>query len=105
MPDPLKPVDFHIILALFDHSRHGYDIMKEVERETGGRVRLEVGTLYRVLARLVADGLIEEADLDGRRRKYSLTGRGREALHAEAERLAGVVVQLRRRRLLPESEA
>jgi DNA-binding PadR family transcriptional regulator len=105
MHDPIKPADFHILLALVDGPRHGYEIMKEVERETGGRVRLEVGTLYRILARLLADGLLQEADLDGRRRNYSLTQLGRRVLHSEAERLADVVGRLRARNLLPHSEA
>jgi DNA-binding PadR family transcriptional regulator len=105
MPDsdrePLKPADFHILLALDSGPRHGYEIMKEVERESAGRVRLEVGTLYRILARLLADGLLREAAADGRRRNYSLTSAGRKALRAEAERLAGVVDRLRERKLLP----
>ncbi len=105
MHDPLKPADFHILLALLDGPRHGYEIMKEVERESEGRVRLEVGTLYRILARLLAGGLLQEADLDGRRRNYSLTRLGRRVVSAEAERLAGVVGRLRARKLLPRREA
>jgi DNA-binding PadR family transcriptional regulator len=104
MHDPLKPADFHILLALVDGPRHGYQIMKEVERESEGRVRLEVGTLYRILARLLADGLLQEAELDGRRRNYSLTPLGRRVVQAEAERLAGVVGRLRARKLLPHRE-
>ena len=102
---PLKPADFHILLALAAGPRHGYEIMKEVDRESGGTVRLEVGTLYRILARLLDDGLLEEADGDGRRRNYCLTRLGRRALKQEAERLAGVVERLRARKLLPHSEA
>jgi DNA-binding PadR family transcriptional regulator len=104
MHEPLKPADFHILLALVDGPRHGYEIMKEVERESAGQVRLEVGTLYRILARLVDDGLLREADLDGRRRNYSLTPLGRRTVQAEAERLADVVGRLRARNLLPHTE-
>ncbi len=105
MHEPLKAADFHILLSLADGPCHGYEIMKEVERETDGRVRLEVGTLYRILARMLEDGLLQEADLDGRRRNYSLTRQGREALKAEGERLAAVVDSLRARKLLPRREA
>jgi len=101
---PLKPADFQILLCLAGGPRHGYEIMKEVEHETGGRVRLEVGTLYRILARLLDEGLLEEADAEGRRRNYRLTPAGRRALKAEAERLAGVVDRLRARKLLPRAE-
>ena len=101
---PLKPADFHILMVLLDKPCHGYEIMKEVERESDGRVRLEVGTLYRLLARLLDEGLIEEADEDGRRRNYALTRAGRQALKSEAERLAGVVNLLRLRKLLPQGD-
>jgi DNA-binding PadR family transcriptional regulator len=100
LPPPLKPADFHILLALLDGPRHGYEIMKEVERESEGTVRLEVGTLYRLLARLLETGWLAEADEDGRRRNYRLTRLGRRTLRSEAERLALVVDRLRHRKLL-----
>jgi len=62
MPDALKPADFHILMALTQGPRHGYALMKEVERESQGGVRLEIGSLYRLLARLLDSGLIEEAE-------------------------------------------
>jgi|SRR5947209_277607 len=99
---PLKPADFYILLVLADEKRHGYGIMKDVERESGGKVRLEIGSLYRQLARLLNDGLIEvEEDESGRRRFYSLTRLGRSVLRAEARRLAGLVDLLRSRKLAP----
>ena len=103
-PEPvtaLKPADFYILLVLLDCPRHGYQIMKEVERESGGAVRVEVGTLYRVIGRLLQMGLIEEHEGDGRRRSYGLTRVGRRAVKAEAARLEGLVNQLRIRKLLP----
>jgi DNA-binding PadR family transcriptional regulator len=107
-PDPalqaLKPADFHILLTLAERPRHGYEIMKAVESESGGRVTLEVGTLYRILGRLLDAGLLQEEDADGRRRNYSLTRTGRRALKAEAQRLAHVVDRLRARKFLPHAE-
>src|SRR2546429_7851270 len=70
---PLKPADFHILLTLLDGPLHGYGIMKEVERESGGEVRLEIGSLYRLLGRLLSDGLLEMGEGDGRRQYYSLS--------------------------------
>jgi DNA-binding PadR family transcriptional regulator len=102
---PLKPADFHILMSLANSARHGYEIMKEVEAESGGTVRLEVGTLYRILARLLEDGLLAEAEADGRRRNYILTPFGLQALKEEAVRLAGVVERLRERKLLPRTGA
>jgi DNA-binding PadR family transcriptional regulator len=100
----LKPADFHILLALAQGPRHGYGIMKEVECESGGGVRLEIGSLYRLLARLLETGLIEDADGDDRRRYYRITRMGRRVLKTEAGRLVGLVNLIRARRLLPEGD-
>jgi len=104
MEGTLKPADFHILLALSDGPRHGYGIMKEVERESSGGVSLEIGSLYRLLGRLLDAGLIEDADGDERRRYYRISRLGRRVLKGEAERLAGLVDLIRARRLLPEGE-
>jgi DNA-binding PadR family transcriptional regulator len=102
MPVP-KPADFHILLALAGGPLHGYRIMKHVESDTAGEVTLEIGSLYRLLARLVAEGLIDHIDsADERRRYYRITAAGRKALKSEAARLANVVTLVRARRLLPE---
>jgi DNA-binding PadR family transcriptional regulator len=83
---------FLILTALVDAPRHGYGIVGEVEQLSRGRVRLKVGTLYGVLDRLVADGLIEldrEEVADGRLRRYfRLTEAGGQTLQSEADRLA-----------------
>jgi DNA-binding PadR family transcriptional regulator len=101
----LKPADFHILLAVAAGPLHGYRIMKDVERDTGGEVTLEIGSLYRLLARLVTEGLIDEAEAaDERRRYYRITAAGRRALKSEAARLANVVTLARARKLLPETD-
>ena len=101
----LKPADFHILLALAGGPLHGYRIMKHVERDTGGEVTLEIGSLYRLLARLVAEGLIDHINsADERRRYYRITAAGRKALKSEAARLASVVTLVRARKLLPETD-
>src|SRR5713101_2933287 len=66
----LKPSDFHVLLALHEGPLHGYGIMKHVESESHGTVRLEIGSLYRLLGRLLDEGLIEEGAGDERRRMY-----------------------------------
>src|SRR5262245_7614350 len=83
---------FFILTALVDAPRHGYGIVGEVDRLSEGRVRLRVGTLYGVLDRLVAEGLVEpdrEEVAQGRlRRYYRLTQDGRRAVAADAQRQA-----------------
>ena len=103
---PLRPIEFHILLALADGERHGYAIRQEAAERSGGEVQLEAGTLYRALRRLLEAGLVaeqrpapgEEA-VDERRRTYRLTDLGRRAATAEAERMAALVAAARRQRL------
>lgn len=115
MPDPqtspLSARDWHVLLALSAQDLHGYAVMKAVDRDSDGRVSAEIGSLYRVLDRLLGDGLVEEvdepdgapADTRGRpRRYYGLTELGRRALRSEAARLRDAVDLARRRDLLPE---
>ena len=85
---PLTPAMFHVLVALADGETHGYEIMKEVERLTNGAVRLSTGTLYGIIKRLLADGLIKETALggDARRRRYQLTRFGRDVARAESAR-------------------
>jgi len=95
---PLHPKDYHILFVLLDGACHGYRIVKEIERQTGGQVRMEAGNLYRSIRRMVRDGLVVESDRrpapevdDRRRRYYGVTDLGRRVLAAEAARLRAVV--------------
>ena len=102
---PLTPVAFEILLALADGERHGYSILQEVETRSAGAVSLHAGTLYRALARLLENNLIEELDSpvrddDERRRYYRLTTRGIAVARAEVGRLEGQLAAARTRRLL-----
>jgi DNA-binding PadR family transcriptional regulator len=99
---PLTPAAFQVLVALADGEKHGYAIGKEVSRRTGGRVSLRAATLYTVLKRLLAGGLIEESPArpdpaldDERRRYYRLSDHGRKVATAEAERLTETVRQAR----------
>lgn len=91
---PLTPAIHHILLALVDEERHGYGIMLEVSRLTGG-TKMGPGTLYGTLKRLLAAGLIEDADErpdpeldDERRRYYRITRLGSRVLQAETARVS-----------------
>jgi DNA-binding PadR family transcriptional regulator len=98
---PLTPSLFHVLVALADGETHGYAIMKEVERLTGGAVRLSTGTLYGIIKRLLGDGLIKEARPggDARRRRYELTPFGTDVARAEARRLEQTLSLARRKAL------
>ncbi|MFJ9864116.1 PadR family transcriptional regulator [Streptomyces sp. NPDC101165] len=92
---------FFVLTALADQPRHGYGILREVEELSDGEVQLRVGTLYGVLDRLTADGLIvldrEEVQQGRLRRYYRLTEDGVAALDAEAERMAAGAGAAKRR--------
>ena len=104
---PLKPVDFLVLLVLSDGERHGYGIVRDIEAETDGAVRLLPGNLYTVLARLMRDGVIQESERrpareadDERRRYYALTAFGRRVLAAEALRMKAMVRAAEARNLI-----
>jgi DNA-binding PadR family transcriptional regulator len=91
---PLTSAMFHVLLALAEGDLHGYGILKEVARLTNGAVPLTAGTLYAILRRLEAEGMVVEGEDrpapeedDERRRYYHLTEFGRRVACAEAERL------------------
>lgn len=99
---PLSRVAMHILLAIGPEERHGYAIMQEVSRITGGAVKLGPGAIYTTVKRLLADGLIEESDErpdpeldDSRRRYYRLTALGRSVAAAEVRRLDALVASAR----------
>src|SRR5580693_5093076 len=89
---------FFVLTALADGPRHGYGIVGEVAGLSQGRVKLKIGSLYGVLERLAAQGLIEpdrEEAQDGRlRRYYRLTRDGR-AEEAELRAATARVVRAR----------
>jgi DNA-binding PadR family transcriptional regulator len=95
---PLTPAVFHILLALAGGEKHGYFIMKDVETQTNGQIKMGPGTLYGSLKRMQAAGLIEESgdrpdpELNGeRRRYYRLSGLGQNVVKNESQRLAELV--------------
>jgi DNA-binding PadR family transcriptional regulator len=103
---PLTPAIAHILLALADEDRHGYAIMQEVARLTAGAVRMGPGTLYGTVKRMIASGLLEEADErpdpeldDERRRYYRATALGRAVLEAETSRMSTLVSAARAKRV------
>jgi DNA-binding PadR family transcriptional regulator len=104
---PLSPAVFNILLALADGDKHGYGIMLEVERNTGGQVNMGPGTLYGSIKRMLKAGFILESDErpdpeldDQRRRYYGLTDLGRKVLKAESRRLVDQVAVLQMKGVL-----
>jgi DNA-binding PadR family transcriptional regulator len=88
-------LEYHVLLALAGRPLYGYAIMNAVAEESAGTHTPRAGSLYRVLARLMASGLVREAEPRDEvpahpgleRRYYALTAAGRKSLAAEAQRL------------------
>src|ERR1700692_475799 len=94
----LTPAMFQVLLALGDGEKHGYAILKEVEEQTSGEVRLSTGTLYAIIKRLLTEGAIQECrnrppqeEDDQRRRYYRLTMSGRQVAIEEAQRMERLI--------------
>ena len=102
---PMRPPVLHLLLSLASAPGYGYALKQEVERRTAGTVRLGPATLYESIQRMERRGLIEEvptpAEDDDRRRTWSITKLGRQALTAEVKRLDEVVRHARAIKLLP----
>ena len=105
--DPLPAGAFQIMLSLADGQLHGYGIMRQVEEQTSGRVRLGPGILYSSIQGMLEEGLIEEIDGGSdpeagheRRRYYRLTSSGCKLARTEAERLADLLRVARAKKIL-----
>ena len=96
MPDP-KPLSEPVVLILMSlaaEAKHGYALLKDVERLSEGRVQLSTGTLYGAIRRLLDDGWIErfeQEDTSRDKQAYRLTARGRLQLETEIARLRHLV--------------
>jgi len=102
---PLKPVETLILSMLAAGDRHGYGIRQDVLDHTRGKIELEAGSLYRLIRRMEAEGLIEasvarRADDDDRRIYYHLSSFGRRVISAEMLRLRELVRLAEDRRLI-----
>lgn len=108
---PLSPTDFQVLLVLTRGPAHGYGIMKQVEDVLGGSVRIELGSLYRLIARLLTTGMIDEVSsaespphAGKKRRTYEITQLGLAVARAEAKRLRDTVELARAEKLLSRPE-
>ncbi len=88
---PLTETAFLVLTALADQPLHGYAMIQDIDRTSGGAVKVHAGTLYTVLDRLTREGLVEverEEIIQSRlRRYYRITGAGAQRLATESARL------------------
>ena len=82
---------FYILLCL-KHECYGMDILDRVPAMTMGRVSVGSGTLYNLLEQFLEEGMIRETKVEGRRRSYILTDKGREMLTKEYQRICAQAI-------------
>ena len=106
---PLKPVNQLILLLLAESPTYGVELLARIDEQSQGAVRLNAGSLYRLIGQLLEEGLVEAVDAEtppgqqGAPRKcYSVTSAGRESLAAEAQRQARLLDMARSLDLLEE---
>ena len=87
---PMTEAMYYVLLALMNPN-HGYQLMHAISVVSKGRLNMGPGTLYGVLSRMEKDGLISLAEDDGRRKTYSITTDGEQALRREYSRLMALV--------------
>lgn len=106
---PLKPTHHLTLLLLAQEATYGVQLLERLEERSGGAIRLNAGSLYRMLAQLVDGGLVEPvedvpnpAGVGAPRKLYGVTALGREVLRAEAQRQANLLDLARSLDLLEE---
>ena len=77
-------IDPIILYTINNMPMYGYQIIRELEKTTGGRLKLNSGTVYPALLRLEKNGLVtsfwDKAIQQRKRRYYQITEQGRQLL-------------------------
>ena len=77
---------FYTLLCLKDEC-YGMDILDKVPSMTNRRVNIGSGTLYTLLEQFLEENMIKETKVEGRKRSYIITEKGKEMLDNEYSRL------------------
>ncbi len=85
---------FYVLLCLNEECC-GMDILDKVKTMTGGRVNVGSGTLYTLLEQFLESKMIQETKVEGRKRSYILTEKGKEMLSAEYARIQAQIQDYR----------
>ena len=78
---------FYVLMALQQGPMCGIDIAAAIEDRTQGRLLIGPATLYTILAKFEKEKYIQEVAVEGRKRTYRVTEKGRRAYESELERL------------------
>ena len=90
--DILTESMFYVLMALYKEPMCGIDAAAFIEQRTNGRLRIGPATLYTVLAKFEKEKYIQEVLVEGRKRTYKITDKGRRAYEEELTRLKQCVL-------------
>jgi len=79
------------ILLLLHKEKHGYQIMKEIDMMTEGRVKIGPGTMYSLLSRFEKENLIIKVSSEDGKKVYLVTELGKEIINVDFRRLKSMV--------------
>ena len=96
--ETLTETMFYILMALEREPMCGIDASAYIEEKTKGRVKLGPATLYTILGKFEKEKYIEEIEVEGRKRTYRITQRGKNAYQEELIRLEQCVSDALRER-------
>ncbi len=78
---------FYVLMAFGRGAMCGIEVADFIEQRTEGRVQMGPATLYTILGKFEQEKYIEEIAVEGRKRTYQITERGRLAYREEVARL------------------
>lgn len=90
--DILTESMFYVLMALYKEPMCGIDAAAFIEQRTHSRLRIGPATLYTVLAKFEKEKYIQEVLVEGRKRTYKITDKGRLAYEEELARLKQCVL-------------
>lgn len=85
--DILTESMFYVLMALYCSPMCGIDIAEDIDRRTNSRLKIGPATLYTILGKFEKEKIIREISVEGRKRTYQITDKGRHAYREELERL------------------
>ena len=85
--DILTESMFYVLMALYRRPMCGIDAAEFIERRTDGRLLIGPATLYTILGKFEKEKYIREVQVEGRKRTYQITEKGRAAYMEELLRL------------------
>lgn len=88
---PLTESTFYVLMALYEKDTFGSEIVETIQKASNNRIPMGPGTLYTILSKFEADKLIKEIAVEGRKRTYSITPKGRDVFEQELKRLTETV--------------